>query len=279
MVMNPEELRAAGNWLEQLKKILNQGPAQLRDVGKRPEQDHRGTKKAVKLLLSNLRKGAGKTQDSDTTEQDIDKVVFNTVELLIDDKQVKSKKSMTRLQALAKFRSVLTQEFTAQSQKRDALDNRWKAKLEEALQALETDEFEKRYNQGEMTPEDMLGTSEGRRALADKPRFGGTVLSAVDPARLQQLNLDKEFGQAKDDVLAEALLAICKNNAPLKTGKELDRKTQFDPALFSVLATQLKPDVWNDKGPRKRGLGPRVCLALWRSGAYDKICELNPARC
>ncbi|OAI53076.1 hypothetical protein AYO44_16290 [Planctomycetaceae bacterium SCGC AG-212-F19] len=93
MVMKPEELREAGDWMTQLKKILGQGPAQKRrpNRGPRPEGEHRSTKKAVKLLLSNLRTGTGKTKDEHTSDEDTKKVVFNAVDLLIEDKTTESK--------------------------------------------------------------------------------------------------------------------------------------------------------------------------------------------
>ena len=59
MPMSPEELRKGGNWVVELKVILKKGTA----VGNRPGNEHRSTKKAVTLLLSNLRVGVGKTPD------------------------------------------------------------------------------------------------------------------------------------------------------------------------------------------------------------------------
>jgi len=270
--LNPQ-LREKGDWIEQTKKILGQGPSGNRDLGDRPDREHRSTKKAVRLLLSNLRTGAGKTKDKDTTEDDIRKVVFNAVDLLIEDKIVKSKKDKTKLEALKKFGDVLAQEFTAQSQKRDGLDSQWKKKIDEAVRALRIEELERIHGEGGIT-EEMLGTKENQEALAAKPEFGGAILSAVDPAWLDNISLDTASAQFKNDVLSEALLAIAKKKSPLKTGGELDRKDQFDPTLFSKLAVQVDPDVWNDKAARKRGLGPRVCQTLWRNGNYDQICEL-----
>lgn len=168
---------------------------------------------------------------------------------------------------------MLAQEFAAQSKKRHGLDAEWKKKIDEAVRALRLEELDKIHGQGGIT-EQMLGAKENQEALAAKPELGGAILSAVNLAWLDKVNLDTAFGQSKNDVLSEALLAIGKKNVPLKTGAELDRKAQFDPALFSKLAVQVDPDVWNDKGPRKRGLGPRVCQTLWRNGNYDQICEL-----
>jgi hypothetical protein len=123
----------------------------------------------------------------------------------------------------------------------------------------------------------MLATDEGRRALAARPRFGGVVLSAVDPKSLENTDLKATFGQ---EVLAEALLATIRKKQP-GTGETLNRDIHHDPALFRCLAeqgTKIDSDVWNDKvttiGARKRGLGPRVCQALWNSGEYDLICKL-----
>lgn len=95
--MNPQQLREAGDWINEVKKILAQGPARNRDVGKRPDRAHRSTKAAVNLLLSNVRKGAGKTQDTDTTEDDIKKVIFNAVDTLLRTRRPSQKQERPNL--------------------------------------------------------------------------------------------------------------------------------------------------------------------------------------
>jgi hypothetical protein len=265
--MNPQQLREAGDWINRAKEILGQGPTQNRNVGGYPKRAHRSTKEAVTELLSNLREGASQTQDQDTTKDDIRKVVFNAVDLLIEDKTAMSKKGRTKLEALKKFGDVLAEEFTAQSKKRGGLNSEWKERIDAAVQALRIEELEKKiHGQGDIA-EEMLATTENQKAMV-------AVLSAVDPASLGKIDLDTAFGKFKNDVLSETLLAIADKNSPLKTGAELDRKAQFDPTLFSKLAGEVHPDVWNDKGARKRGLGPRVCQALWENGNYDQICDL-----
>ena len=316
MPMKPDDLRAAGDWIKQLKVILGQG---AKNVANRPESAHRSTKKAVNLLLSNLKAGAGKTRDDATTEKEIEQVVFNAVDQLMSDKMDKSGK--TKLQALAKFKEVLGQRLAAQSKKRK-LDDQWQYKIEDALRALRYEEMEKlfrdrsmpakdlldtgvlearphlrgeilravdrttldegkkavwlqeaenHFRSGGITPEDMLSTDQGRDLLAAVPHLRGDVLSSVDPAYLDGLDLDAIFGPAKDDVLAEALLSMGKRQWPLNRDGKVDRVQQFDPAAFSKLKVKVSAAKWNDK---RRGLGPQVCQGLWKNGNYDQIAEL-----
>jgi hypothetical protein len=86
----------------------------------------------------------------------------------------------------------------------------------------------------------------------------------VDPG------LEDEEGEPEGEADAQPQAAEEKGKA--------DRHAKCDPALFSLLAGQVGTKTWNDEGVpsvgRKRGLGPRVCHALWTSGGYDQICEL-----
>jgi hypothetical protein len=123
--------------------------------------------------------------------------------------------------------------------------------------------------------QEMLNSDEGKQALGAKPALAGAVLSSIDPTKLKDFDFDAAFGPSKNDVLAEALVAISKK--PLPADVNVNRNDQLDPALFILLAKKVGPDAWNDQtatiGARK-GLGPRVCLTLWRNGGYDQICEL-----
>src|SRR5262245_12737202 len=170
MVMKAEELRAAGDWIVQLRTILGQGPARIRNVGDRPQSEHRSTKKSVKLLLSNLRTGASKTKDTDTTEEDINKVVFNAVDLLIKDKVVESKKA--RIDVLTKLQSALDLQLAAQSNKKGALDNAWKDRIKEAVEALQPEaqadivlDKSEDSNTRDKYRKEMLKSDEGKQAL------------------------------------------------------------------------------------------------------------------
>src|SRR5262249_49485061 len=82
----------------------------------------------------------------------------------------------------------------------------------------------------------------------------------------------KDAKDAKDTMLAEALVTL--SQKPLSKGGP---PAEFDPKLFTRLATNVDAKVWNDKtattGARK-GLGARVCMELWNLGGYDQICEL-----
>jgi hypothetical protein len=283
--MKPEELREAGDWISQLKKILKQGPAESRNVARRPATEHRSTKKAVKLLLSNLREGIKKGRDDNTDLKDVDKVVFNAVDLLIEDKTRESKKNETKLNVLKKFKAVMETEFDAQPRKSGDLDAQWKGKINEALAALEIEEYNKqgairnekqrvdnarnRQEQREQNRKKLeLGTAEDLRKLKDDPSKGGEVLSAVDPEWLKSVDLDKTFGDAKVAVLREAVLALAKKDM------YKDWDDEKDPELFSFLAAKVPPETWNDTVTSKQGLGPRVIGKLWDNGLYDEICTL-----
>ncbi len=281
MVMNPDQLRQAGNWLAQLKKILQLGPSDQRDFGNKPKAERRKTKEMVETLLANLKKG-GKATDGATTDDDAKMIVFNAVDLLIQDKTDKSKENKTKLDALAKFETELNKEFAAQANKTGALDNSWSVKINEAIRALRQEAMEKSIADLTDPPDQiaqhmqaMLGTDEGKQALAAKPKLAAKVLSSVDPAALKDFDFDGMFGNSKNDVLAGALVEI--STKFKTTGGNIDRISQFDPALFSILASEVPPDVWNDQTatvPPRKGLGPNVCQSLWKSGGYDQICDL-----
>jgi len=341
MVMNPDELEEKnGDWVAQLKTILGQGPRNNRDVGDRPQSEHRSTKKAVKLLLSNLRKGVdGKEQTDDTSDKDIEKVVFNAVRQLVEDKKAESD-TKTKLDALEKFLEVVNDE----QYKKGALDPKYFGKIKNAIQALRAQELgeiivkppksvsaetleqykqeminteegtealvaksalalavfgsmdsatagdslsrmssklsratldnldilatfgpifgeskndvlaealaaiSKREDSG--TPEndcklhdllakEMLASQEGKEKLAANPRLAGTVLGSMDPALLQNFDYGAAFGDAKNQVLSEALIAITNKTSPKIAGFVHNRLTEVDSKLFSLLKDQL----------------------------------------
>jgi hypothetical protein len=379
MVMEAAKtLRRSGDWIVELRTILGQGPARTRDRGARPESEHRSTKKAVSSLLSNLR--LSKAQDKYTTQQDIDMVVLNAVDLLIQDKVDKSKKDKTKFDALAKFEKEVNDQFVAEANKKQPLDNEWKEKIKQAVRSLRQEERErvvddanesKEFREqclGEMcgsqegklalqsdsglakrvlpmakkqdlavaalsavnwqaidkfdfdaaygdkkddiiaeaimqsakndgNPErhfhlakkldparlktvlsNMLTSDEGKQLLADNPSLAGAVISSVDPATLKKYDFAAAFGAAKNDVLAASLQAIA--SKPVAADKKIDRNSQLDPELFTLLAKKLSTQQWNDKnvasGPRK-GLAPRVFAKLLEKGNYKQICELVEA--
>jgi hypothetical protein len=316
MPLKPEDLRAAGDWVVQLKVILGKGT----DFGGRPGKEHRSTKKAVKLLLTNLRLGVGgdRQKYEDTNQrQRAEKLVLNAVDQLIDDKTSKSKKGKTRLEALKKFEEVLQAEFKDEKQK-GGMDVQWKHLIDDAINGLRYEEIEKGYRagsisaeemlddkvltarhhlrheivnavdptkltgekkelwlqraessfiEGAISAEDMAGTERGRMLLEKNPKLRGKVVALLDPAKLDEfLNRFPD----KSDVAAGALQAIA-GKAVAPSGAVPDRKKQLDPAAFTRLKAQFTAADWNDK---TRGLGPRVCQALWKTGNYDQIVEL-----
>jgi hypothetical protein len=122
----------------------------------------------------------------------------------------------------------------------------------------------------------MLGEDAGIAALAADPDLADIYLSAADPAFLRDSDLFLSLGRKKDDVVASTLLALASKKPA--DAANLDRDTQRDPALFGLLAEEIDLNAWNDTGKAigapKRGLGPRVCAALWFKGGYDEICKL-----
>ncbi|MDX1945270.1 MAG: hypothetical protein SFU86_07675, partial [Pirellulaceae bacterium] len=116
----------------------------------------------------------------------------------------------------------------------------------------------------------MLKTDDGKQSLAANPIFGGLVLSEYEktnPGELEEFDFDAMFGaDKKSAVVGEALLNIANNNS--KTPQN------FTGNLFQTLHKQVDPDTWNDKGPLKRGLGPRICQSLWGSGSFKELCAL-----
>ncbi|OAI53077.1 hypothetical protein AYO44_16295 [Planctomycetaceae bacterium SCGC AG-212-F19] len=124
--------------------------------------------------------------------------------------------------------------------------------------------------------DELLKSDKWKEVLKAKPVAAGAVISSMDPDALKDFDFDKTFGDSKDRVLAEALLSIANKPVPMK-GNVTDRATQLDPKLFKLLKEKVPKEVWNDQtatiGARK-GLGPRVCMGLWRTNSFDQICEL-----
>jgi len=326
--MKPEELRAAGDWVVHLKVILKTG---ANNAGNRPQEEHRSTKKAVRLLLSNLKDGVAQKDDAPWDEKRVQKIVFNAVDQLMDDKMATKESRKTKLEALDRFSAVLTKEFAAQAKKSGALEDPWKHKIEDAVRGLKYEEMEKLFRSGNMTAEvllasdqgrdaleqrptklrvdvlnavdpdkldtklkaawvdqmekgfraggisaeDLLGTDRGKKVLEAKPEIRGDVLSSIDPAKFERLDLGTLFGRDKDDVIADAMVSVGRKQHPLNKDGKLNRAEQFDPALFDKLVAKIPVDTWNDKNtPRKRGLGPQVCQGLWENGNYDQIVTL-----
>ena len=316
--MNPEQLREVGNWIVELKNLLGMNAT----FGNRPKQKHRSTKSAVRLLLTNLHEGAQTKPDPavllQTEREHANKLVFNAVDLLMDDKVAKSKKGKTKLQALARFQTMLNEQFEEQSRKPGALDRKWKAMVGEAVAALRYEEMEKGFLNGTVPPQDMLDedviraryplraqiinandpaklqepqksfwfdeaekifghgisadtivtTERGRLLLEAKPKLRSRIAASLDPAHLDEfLN---RYPDAKSDLASSALLSVAGKTAG-STDQPLNRDVDIDPALFTKLKTHMKPAEWNDKA---RGLGPRVCQSLWKTGNYAQIAEL-----
>jgi hypothetical protein len=157
---------------------------------------------------------------------------------------------------------------------KDARDAYWEGRWEDVL-SIYRDAATHRDAKNHIR-DMMIGEDAGRQALAEDPNLAGVFLSAVDPKSLDD-GLDGAFGRKKDDMVAAALLEIARKRPGGKDGP-IDRDAQCDPALVNLLAEKIGPDVWNDTGKAigapRRGLGPRVCAALWHSGGYDEICEL-----
>jgi hypothetical protein len=171
MGMNADELRATGtgDWLAQLKTILQLGADDERDYGKKPKAEHRSTKTAVKVLLSNLRQGVKKTPDGNTTEDDKKMIVFNAVDQLIRDKVNKSKSTprKTTLEAVAMFEDVLKQEFAAKANTKDEVSDSWQKLMRDAVQALRSEALDKINDQNALEIElDKLLPNKDQKSIA-----------------------------------------------------------------------------------------------------------------
>ena len=124
--------------------------------------------------------------------------------------------------------------------------------------------------------DEMLGSPEGLQALARRPSFGGAVLAATDPDRLDRLNLDEAFGDAKDSVLGHAVIAAT-NKGTYMAGQGFqvtDRDKFCDSALLYKLAKQLGPGALNDRDRPGGALGARVYQKLFIDAKFDQVCEL-----
>jgi len=295
------------DWVAELKVILGTGTA-----GGVHQQKRRSTKKAVRLLLSSLGEGAGNEAPVNAArgEEEAEELVLKAVNLLIADKTATTKKAKTRRQALKKFEDLLKTEFASET-KKSGLQSVWQGKIQLAIDALKYEEIEREYRAGEIPPEEIfdllvlqarpqlkqeifnaidpatlsdakkkdwlnfveesfyegpvpsdgvVGTARGKMLLAAKPGLRGAVVAATDPAKLDDTL--RSFGPAENDVAAEVLLAMAERDA--------SGVTVIDPAVFTKLKKRFRAKKWNDN----KGLGPRVCQALWESGNYDQIVEL-----
>jgi hypothetical protein len=131
-------------------------------------------------------------------------------------------------------------------------------------------------DQKEAIRQALIGSKKGWEALAASPELAGDILSAADPEKLKEFDLSETLGQKKNDAVSAALMRMSLKGKP-PSGGVTNRDGQLDPALFKHLATQIKPDVWNDVGAgigaKKRGLGARVCNGLWNKFNFDQICD------
>jgi hypothetical protein len=297
------------DWVAELKTILGAGTTTT--GGAQPQQERRPTKKAVRLLLSNLGEGAGNAVPSTGAQrQRSDEVVSKAVELLIADKTATTKKKKTRRQALKKFEKLLKTEFASET-KKSGLDPAWERDIQRAIDSLRYEEMEQEYKRGEIPPEeifdqqvlqarpllkhelfnaidpttlsddskkklwldwvekscyegsvpaDSFGTAGGKMLLAAQPALRGAVVAATNPANLDDTL--RSFGKDEKVVTAEVLLAMAERDA--------SAKNVIDPDVFTKLKKRFPASEWNDD----KGLGPRVCQALWESGNYDQIKEL-----
>src|SRR5262249_23262409 len=129
-------------------------------------------------------------------------------------------------------------QFAAQSNKKGALDNAWKDRIKEAVEALQREaqaaivlDKSEDPNTRDKYEKEMLKSDEGKQVLA-------AGLSSIKPASLKDFDFETAFGKDKDHILAEALEAISNKSLDYE-GPVTDRKTQLDTALFDLLATKM----------------------------------------
>src|SRR5262249_28228992 len=84
---------------------------------------------------------------------------------------------------------------------------------------------------------DLRSTPEGKESLPFK-------LSSIDPATLKDLDFDEAFGDARGEILADALDVLRQRKAPAPRDNP-NRVTENDPKLFELLKGKLlKSDNW-----------------------------------
>ena len=124
----------------------------------------------------------------------------------------------------------------------------------------------------------MMTEDGGIAALAADPEMAALYIGGASPEFLAESGLLASLGRAKTDVVAATLLNLAARTAGDPDDQYLNRDASRDPVLFAMLANEMSAEVWNDSssaiGAPKRGLGPRVCSALWNKGGHDEICAL-----
>jgi hypothetical protein len=276
MPLRPEALREAGNWLVQLKVILGDGT----DFGGRPQSEHRSTKKAIRLVLSNLREAAGDQKgplNEQAKRQRAEKLLFNTLDLLIDDKVAGTKKNKTRLQALEKFEAVWRREFDEQLEKKGNVDKQFKFVMLEAIEALRYEEMEKRFVAGDIPAEDMLDD----RILTARFARRHDIVNAVDPTKLsgdkKTVWLNWAQGSFDEGGLSMDYMAGTEGGRML---------LENDPKLRGRVIAQLDPtklDEFLGRFPDKREVAAGALLSIAgkeaapRGTTPDRAAQLDPA--
>jgi predicted DNA-binding protein YlxM (UPF0122 family) len=277
MVMDAETLTQQGDWIAQLRIILRRRADEALQPGDRPAMERRSTKKAVETLLSGLHKGAGQAGPDAAVNPDIDKIVFNAVRMLVEDKHLKSKKNRSKLDIVLSFKDEVAGQFVELARKPGGLDAGWKLKIEEALQGLELQALVQ-IKPDSARPEEfghfrsLWDTPEGRALATRSPRLAGMALSCANVAQVQALDLDVAFGNDKQSVLAKAMQTF--GQWPAADGDAGGVGPQPDPATFAELVKHIDTDDWNDAD---QGLGPNVFMELWRKGRFDEIGQLVEA--
>lgn len=203
MAMSAEELRARGDWIAELRRLLQLGPAQQRDARRQDAAvaaKRRKTKEAVALVLDALAAGAKLAPDLDTSAADIRRVIFNAVDQMVADKVAGSEQGKSRLDAVEAFAARMRAEFTDRAARpAEAIDAKWQRQLNDAVEALRFEEAKKHY--ASATAEERtnfrriaLSSGQGQLEMAVDPAFGSALIEATarddraawdDPARCQ----------------------------------------------------------------------------------------------
>ena len=275
MPISPDQYRAAGNWVIQLKVILGKGT----DFGTRPAKERRSTKKAVRLLLSNMREGIGPNPSKDVLRDEMDrirKIVFNSVDLLVDDKVSRSKKGKTKLEALQKFADTLKDEFAQESQKAGALDVQFKYVIGEALQGLKYEEMEALFRKGEIPAEDLLDDE----ILNARHPARHDILNAIDPTKLSGEKKALWLNRAESSFTEGGI------SADKMAGTEAGRMLlEANPKLRGKVAVMLDPaklDEFLDRFPDKDEVTADALLSTARKApdpsgkVTDRLTQLDP---
>jgi hypothetical protein len=177
----------------------------------------------VKKLLTSLKTGIDQDTNGQKDEGVIDKVLFNAIDLLIDDKVAKSN-TKTKRSALERFKT----EFAKQSKDSKDLDESWKKKIEESLEALIT-EADLKTSVGDFFTKLTDPNEINNLAIHSNSLFGSQLVGKMDTATWR---FDREgMNSFKREIEAKTGL----NGKPQEVTEALKKKIESVLAVDTLM--------------------------------------------